>query len=419
MEKVDYYSGQPIDESGAKTMDEQVAEQFASFGQYNYGIPNTQYIAPGAYGCQPQYGVGGYNNFQYYNPGMGYNPAFAYMNQMGMQPMYQQPQIPQGDITYDIPGLSYGNDFLPPMGYQQAIEQMQLEYWAASVNDEAKRDVQSLKNGMQYDMFGRPISQYNYYGNPYYYNPYQYNAYAPEFQEKLKEMENEARERRTNFNINLSRLAQSISGHRDYDDNMIQEMYRGKTVTVPGMTYTDLYEFNRLNTLVPFNNAETYRQKDAAASAEFHRHIKSSSDMQETFENMGLVWNQYELEEEMHRRRARVKENYDSNSYKYLIKKSAMEKYAKENGITLPGSTNADSGDYFANRFNQIKQQALQNFPILSATSRLADDGTLHINYTEVNQNVNEAEYQRNKQRFNSFLNSIPGAFTIKEEACG
>ena len=138
--------------------------------------------------------------------------------------------------------------------------------------------------------------------------------------------------------------------------------------------------------------------------------------MQETFENMGLVWNQYELEEEKHRRRSRVKEQYDSNSYKYLIKKSAMERYAKEQGITLPGSEvnisdPSNNNDYYRNRFQQIKQQALQNFPTLAATSTLADDGTLHINYTEVNKNLNEAQYQQNRDRFNRFLQSIPGVF--------
>ena len=414
MEKVDYYSGQVIDESGARTIDDQMAEEYAFFGQYNYGGPNQPVITPGSY--QPQYGLGGYNSYQYYNPGMQMqNPAFAYMNQVGMQPI-QQPQIPQGNITYDIPGLNFGNDFLPPKDYQDLIEQMQMDYWNRSITEEAKRDVQSLQQGVQYDMYGRPLNSYNYYGNPYYYNPYQYNYYAGEYQDKLNEIKEEARERRIKMNINLSRLAQNISGHHDYDDNIIQEIYRGKTITVPGLTYTDLYEFNRLNTLVPFNNAEYYREKDAAVSAEFHKVIKSSSNMQETFDNMGLVWNKYELEDEAHRRRSRVKDQYDSNSYKYLIKKSAMEKYAKEKGIVLPGSSDVQQGDYLANRFSQIKQEALQNFPTLSATSRLADDGTLHINYVEVNENINEAAYQQNRERFNAFLNSIPGVFVDNKE---
>ena len=420
MEKVDYYSGQIVNETGARTIDDQMAEQFASFGQYNYGVP--QVMSPGAY--NPQYGLGGYNNFQYYNPVMS-NPAFVYMNQMGRQPMYQpyqQPQIPQGDITYDIPGITFGNDYLPPMDYEELISKMQLEYWTASVNDEAKKDVQNIRQGIQYNAYGQPYNAYNYYGNPYYYNPYQYNSYAADFQDRLKELQEDARERRTKLNINLSRLAQNIQGHQDYDDNVIQEIYRGKTVTVPGMTYTDIYETNRLSTLVPFNNANSYRERDAAVSAEYNKYINKSSDMQETFENMALVWNKYELEEEKHRRRSRVKEQYNSDTYKYLIKKSAMERYAKEHGITLPGfdmQVGTDStSDYYTNRFNQIKQQALQSFPTLAATSTLADDGTLHINYTEINENLNEAEYSKKRDRFNAFLQSIPGVF-VNNQAQG
>lgn len=416
MEKVDYYSGEVINEYGARTTDEMMAEQFASFGQYNYGVPASQIITPGSYG-QP-YGLGGYNQYQYYNPA-GYsapNPAFAYMQQAGIQPMYQQPQIPQGDITYDIPGMNFGNEYLPPMDYENLLNALQMEYWNNSINEEAKRAVSNIQQGnTQYNAYGQPINQYNYYGSPYFYNPYSYNSYTAEFNDKLKEIEEDARERRTKFNINLSRLAQNIMGNHGYDDNVIQELYRGKTMTVPGITYTDVYEFNRLNNLVPFNNAEEYRKRDAAISAEFNKYIKPNASMNETFDNMALVWNQYELQEEESRRRSRVKDSYDSNSYKYLVKKSAMERYAKENGVLLPGAGPTSTQDYYTNQFNKIKQQAFQNFPTLAATSRLADDGTIHINYTEVNENVNEAAYQQQKNRFNAFLNSIPGVFVDQQ----
>jgi hypothetical protein len=52
-------------------------------------------------------------------------------------------------------------------------------------------------------------------------------------------------------------------------------------------------------------------------------------------------------------------------------------------------------------------------FPTLSQNARLADDGTLNITYSyspgQVN-NLNESQYQQERARFNSFLNSIPNA---------
>lgn len=413
MEKgIDYYSGEVINNSTMRPVDEQMAEQFASFGQYNYGVNN---INPSPYNTQ--YGLGGTNGFQYYNPMGNANPAFNYMNQMGMQPYQQQyqQQIPQGDITYDIPGLSFGNDYLPPAGYEDIIEQLQFQYWQEILNAEAKQEVQSLQQGVQYDIYGRPISNYNYYGYPYQYNPYQYNSYIEKYRDKLKDIEEEARERRIKLNINLSRLVQGILGHDEYDDEAIQELYRGKTVTVPGITYTDVYEQQRWTDITPFNNADYYQQKDAEISAKIRKYIKPDAGLVETFEGMNVAFGMFELEEEDHRRKSMVKDYYNSNSYKYLVKKAAMEKYANENGILLP-TNNSLSDDYLTNRFAQLKQQALNSMPTLSAVSRLADDGTLHINFVEdVAMNVNESQYNEKRDKFSSYLASIPGVFLDKE----
>ena len=118
------------------------------------------------------------------------------------------------------------------------------------------------------------------------------------------------------------------------------------------------------------------------------------------------------MEDEAHRRRSRVKDQYDSNSYKYLIKKSAMEKYAKEKGIIMPSL-----GGQLLNP-DQAKQDALNQFPTLSQSVKLADDGTLNVTcnfgsnmgktYTVVNSN--ESNYEEKRERFSRFLSSIPGS---------
>jgi hypothetical protein len=235
-------------------------------------------------------------------------------------------------------------------------------------------------------------------------------------------MKEEARERRIRLNINLSKLAHNVCGET-YDENVIEEIYRGKTITVPGVTYTDLYEYNRLQSLVPVNNADYYRQLDAAVSADYHKYISKDANMQETFENMGLVWNEYEREEEKHRRRVKTGDSYDRNAYIYTLKRSIIEREAKEKGINIVSANGTlldnCSDDYFRNEINKLKQSALKEFPRLSANSTLDKNGVLHITYQdpETNPFSNEAEYKEKRTRFFDYLRNMKSSmFEVLEE---
>jgi hypothetical protein len=439
MERVDFYSGEPVNEYGAQTEDEKIAEEFASFGRTYYEELRANNVNPGAYNNnyggwnQPNYNMNpyaynngwnngwnqnynyGWNNqyvpgYQNYNMG---NPAYAYMQQMGMQPYsYQQQNVPQGDITYDIPGLSFGNDYLPPAGYEDTIAEMEQEFLRERIENEAKAVVNNFQRN-QYGANGYN-NGYNYYGTPY-HNPYTYTDYN-KYQTRLDEMKEEARERRIRLNINLSKLAHNVCGET-YDENVIEEIYRGKTITVPGVTYTDLYEYNRLQSLVPVNNADYYRQLDAAVSADYHKYISKDANMQETFENMGLVWNEYEREEEKHRRRLIAGSCYDSNAYNYRLLKNDIERIAKEKGIIIPTAydSNGDmictsSNENIRNTFDELKRAALEEFPSLAESAHLDKNGVLHINYkdpTTSNNNTEESKYLKDRDRFFRFLGSM------------
>ena len=414
MESIDYYTGQP------NMTDDQQAAQYANFGQYLYS--GNQVINPGAYQQQqqqPQYGLGGYNNFQYYNQMP--NPAFYMMNSPNT--MIQQPQqvLPQGDITYDIPGWSYGGEYLFPIDIEDRLYRMQNKIWNDSVDEEARREVENIKRNNQYNnAYGNPYyNGYNYYGNPY-YNYYSYINYNPEVENEIKTILEEAKERRIQRNINLSKLAHSIIGDSEYyNDNVLEELYRGKTVTVPGISYNDVYEYNRFNNLVPFSNAQYYRDLDAAVSAEYNKYISPDADMNECFDNMGLVWCDYEREDEIHRRRQSAKNVYDSSGYKYLVMKRKMEKIANQEGVILPNASKSavdQQVDIMQSKLDELKREALNMFPTLSSHARIAEDGTLHITYSEVNEDTNENKYKFNKDRFNSFLTAIPGVFIDNKE---
>ena len=64
----------------------------------------------------------------------------------------------------------------------------------------------------------------------------------------------------------------------------------------------------------------------------------------------------------------------------------------------------------------------LSQFPTLASNARLADDGSLHItcNFGSHNgevlavHNSQEAEYEKDRERFNQFLASIPDANTYR-----
>lgn len=419
MRRENFYTGEVVsDTSPAILTNEYTTEaeaiQNASFGKYDYD-PGMRMVSqqpmsiyPGGYGYNPNpyippIGLGSYpyNNYGYqgtpYNNMM--NPALMYQQQ------YQQPQ----EIKYFISPVNFsGSDYLPPMNYEEMIDELKLEYWMKEQDQTAKNSV-NLQNSGYYNPYGG----YNYYGVPY-YNPYQYNSINSEISQKITDIQNEARENRINFNLNLAQLAHNISGDT-YDYVELEERYRGKQISAPGcsLSFAELVQFNRFENLVPFDNSQMYRDHDMAVSREYHSVVSKDSNMQECFENMGVLNTHYELEEEQHRRRnAGVLYNSDDNSYKYFVRSKAAERYAAKNGVRL--QNNIDTMKTYQNGL-------ITNFPTLSQSAKLCDDGTLNITcnfgskagQTYSVHNSQEAEYEQNRSRFQSFMNSIPNSIYL------
>lgn len=409
MRHEDFFTGEAVDTAASPIVSEDYATQSANFGQYIYS-PQQSVISPGGYQQQPQ--------SYFYNPSMtpafgapvqqpGGNPVFGLGMVPPQQPIMNQPYIPQGDVTYHIDGLNFGgNDYLPPLDYEDRIEEIKYRQFMDSVNQDAIQTVDTLSRGQQLQPV---VQQYNYFGQPVYSTPYNYNFYNAEYQNELEEMREHAREKRIDLNIRLSQLAHNASGE-EYNQDVINEIYRGKDVTIEGYSYQDVYNDMRFMFIQEFDNSEQYRQAFKQASDEYNKVIPKDADLDTTFENMGILWCDYALEEEKHRRRSRVREQYDSDGYKYLIKQTKMKRYAGDKGINVPelnfGAPDS-SRDIIADKFAELKNGLLNSgaFPTLQHSAKLADDGSLHINYTY--DNVMGSVEEAKRAQFTGFLNSI------------
>lgn len=398
MKKEDFYTGEPLSSGSPPFISEAEAIENASFGKYDYD-PSTRIS------MQQQ----AYQQPMMYNPYFGYNPQPYPMYGLGsVSPYYQQPNPyfqfqpqyycpPDQEVQYFVKPIDFGSEYLPPIGYEEEIERLKLEYWAKEQEASAQSSIDNRAMNPYY-------SGSNYYGVPY-FNPFQYNNINSEISSKIASIESEAKTNRYNFNFNLSKLAHNISGD-GVTDSDIEEMYHGKVVnTGVTITYADLYNQAKLQSLVPFDNSQMYRDHSAAVSAEHNKIISPDSDMENAFLNFGNLKAHYMMEEEKHRRRdGGALYNSENNSYKYFVRAKAAERHAAQKGISLGQGQ------------PQLCPPAINAFPTLSQSAKLADDGTLSItcNFgSKAGQvysvhNNNEAEYEQDRERFNQFLNAIP-----------
>lgn len=412
MKKEDMYGGESL-ELGSPPNEQYAsyseAISNAGFGKYLYDpaqrlMSQPVNLFPGGYGYSTHPNPGPQ---QYYTSppiGLGSNPYMGGQmyspyrpNPVFQQPFYQQQ--PQ-EITYFIKPVNFsGNEFLPSDNYEDEIEKLKLKYWMEEQENAAKNTNGYSTN--QYYGYGT-----NYYGVPY-YNPWQYNSVNSEIQQKITELENEARENRIQMNMNLSRLAHNIAGDGEIDESALDEVYRGKTVQSPtGMTTQDVYDNMRFNSMIPFDNSQFYRDHNMAVSREHNMIIPKDSDMQHCFSSFGELHAKYDMEEEQHRRRNGASlYNSNNDAFKYFVRSKAAERYGRTNNPVM------------SNGFNP----GMNQFPTLQQSATLLDDGTLNITcnfgskkgQTYSVHNSQEAEYEKDRLKFQGFIDSIPGSIYL------
>ena len=443
MIREDFYTGEPVQSGSPPNFaSENEAANMASFGKYDYDpgmrtvVSSPVSIYPGqdgyntigGIGMNPyysQYGnpqptYGAYRNMgnPVLQPGYGGYGGSYYQSPYYQQPYYQQYQQP---TSYHVPGISYGGEYLPPIDYEEKISQLQNELWRKREELDAEKEVERASQQSYYG--GYNSYGYNYYGMPF-YNTYQYNNLNNEIRQKANEMQDQARQNRIDLNMKLSKLAHNFN-HDKITDEAISKRYNGYDVEIPQSIiplYQISYEQTRLESMVPFDNSQMYRDFHAAVSREFNKIIPKDSNLKDTFDNMGIVAAEWEMEEEMHRRKDHTNlYNNTNNAYKHFVRQKAKERYCKEKGITmLPNGQGIN--------IQQTRQQFVNQSSVLSQNATLADDGTLNVSLNipynvgsrkgeiySVN-NSQEAEYEEKRERFGRFLNSIPGSIYLDNQ---
>lgn len=452
----DFYTGEPVETGSPPSLQEEArnemeAANMASFGKYDYDPGTRQVfspisIYPGGYGYN-QYPSPVSPNFMNPPTGIGANPYSPYGNvqptynqyrggnpvlQPGYVPYgyqgipqygygYQQPQQQQRPTTYHIDGVGNNGEYMPPSNFEQMIDQIKMEYWSKQQDVEVKNQVDR-----QQSVYNSPFGGYgtNYYGGSYYSNPYQYNSINTELSKRIDEIKSEAREQRLQFDLNISRLAHNLS--RDgISDEAIEKRYTGIDVPIPQsfVPRCEQIQFEaRVDNMVPFDNSYIYRQFHESVSKEFHDIIPANSNLKDTFDNMGIVAANWEMEEERHRRKdGSTLYDTSNNSYKYYIRKKKQERYMSEKGLVqMPANLVNGAGGMGLNA-QQARQDFVNSSPVLSQSANLAEDGTLNLSIslpcnvgshkgeTYTVANANEAVYDEKRARFNNFIDSIPG----------
>lgn len=416
MRKEDFFTGEVLQTSTSPPfsqdnfISEQEAIQNASFGKYDYdpgarmmSQPVNLYPGGYGYGSNPQQNSAfsmGNPAFGFMNPPIDPNTGYYY-NPYAQAYQEQLKQISAQQVQYFVQPVNFGGEFLPNLDYNDEIEKLKMEAWQKEQDMVAQNSVNNPYSGSYFGGI-------NYYGQPYFspFNFYQMNGLNNEISQRINELKEEARENRLALSMRLSKLAHNYLGEQ-YNEDDLRERYTGKTIItdtpMSGMTYGDIIEMNRFNNLVPFDNSQMYRDASEAVSKQYHQFIPEDADMKECFDNMGVVYRVYELEEEKHRRRNKGSlYNANDNSYKYFVRAKAAERYAaQKNGGSLINSVN-----------NASPQNMSQMFPTLAQSAKLTDDGTLNVvcNFgSKAGQvysvhNSQESEYDQQRE---AFINSI------------
>ena len=370
MNRVNYYTGQPVDESVAQLSDPtDNSNQFAfnASEAYNYNfvapqIPQPQpmpmfqqyqqfpqgqgYMTPptGFMGApmntpyvpwrsqnpntinrwqqQTYSSFGGYAGAPYMGTGMTqqvgvYNPVIQ-------QPMYFQQQQPQQvqDRVVHVPGYNpFGNPGLLLSNAEELCDQMQVDAMFENEKAMAKREER-----MQ-GYFNNNMGGYNYYNNfygmPYMNNlNYDQNVYNS-LVSKIQEMADAAIERRLNFNKNISRMVHNYLGD-NVTDEQINTLYEGYTYTIPGTSIKEYEIQDKLYNCVPFDNSGYYQKLDANVTAMYRSLAPAGRNMNEFLYDAGFLILEDKIEKQLHRNRdgSRL---YNSDTYHRYLRKYALE----------------------------------------------------------------------------------------------
>jgi hypothetical protein len=405
--------------------------------QQQYGPPQQMYYQ-NPYMTQPQYGYG--NN--YTNP--AFNPAFSYQN---YQQSFQQQHPQQFSQVYIPPVNISGNEYLLPGNFDEIVSDMavricqeEAEYKGKQIAEQARLKKQGNYNPYNYNAY----NGFNYYGTPVFGSTY--NNFHSKVIDELNQIKEEAKQKRLDLSINLSKLA-----HRTIGDNMsdedIEAAYKGRYINVQNT----VYENNDMDRMQARFSSSNFVQIDPLQSP-FKRYcdtmkseIQSILPEDTTIENFGERAAQLAFKwevEEMYDSRRRFDQSYDSSAYKRLLKEKCAEKAANEHGFSLIRSEEPTPITQIKNQISDIEAKRakdmspdekerimkeglnLLGLPLMSEAVYFDEDGTMCLRANVGNHkgemytvnNENEAAYANKRALFAGFLDSIPRSEELHDQ---
>lgn len=307
-----------------------------------YETASQGYNQPQNFMNQPEVGYGGANpafEMIQQNPQM-FPDAYKRINRIVSEPEYH-------DKTIHVPGFNPGGgEMLLPTNIEEICNKLQMEMDAEQ--EEAIEQRRKRFQGYFNNNYG-----YNYYGLPY--TDYNDSSVTMKYRNKINKIKQEAIQKRTNFNKNITKLVHSYLQDGVTDED-IDNLYSGYEYTIPADKVRQESNMNKLSKMVPMDNANAYREHYRQLSNQYTSLVGENPNMNEFLNNLGLVQIQENLEKEYHRRKD-LSQYYKTDTYRSILRRNiAKRKGTTENNIPL-GS----------------------DFPTLNESAKLLDDGTLSI----------------------------------------
>ena len=266
---------------------------------------------------------------------------------------------------------------------EEVCEQMEREMMA----EKEKAIIEREKNAKGY--FNANMGGYMaYYGaaGATMYNNFIYSTADIEqkYYNKVREMAEEAVQRKRNFLKGLSRMVHSYLGDGTTDEE-IDMIYDGYSYTIPAATVQAKQKMERLAAMVPIDTSRQYQEHSAMVSAMFNMCTPPTGNMNDSLHNMGFLKSCLRLEEEAERRR-NTGLLYSNDTYQMIIReygrRKAMENAA--NGVegrsealqklATDISNSKSRGEAMRNLYGAEKIAEMEKNGMV-----IKDDGTLSI----------------------------------------
>ena len=312
-----------------------------------------------------QFGTLGYNPNQSFNSGVqSFNPQFTYNR--GANPQYGNGYNNYNTIYQDQHYMVQGyNPSFNNVMYSSDYEQKQQEIY-----DQMNKELQEYNKNNVYN-------NYNYYGTFNRTNPF----ITEKYRKRFDALENEAKQRRIDFNKRLSSIAYTYLNGEAPNEEYLNDIYNERNVTIPAVnveTYNLINKYQNYTVDISKIQAEEFNRRNAEVTAYHDSIINPNSTMLDYFENAGELY-ALGLQDEVIKNKRNKTNLYDNsdNYRKYLV-----EQIQRRYGVT---PTNL--------------------FPNIMNSSSTLDDGTLQVNMpdwmrTDNRQVLSEQKYNESKQKF-------------------